>query len=269
MALVGCCWGAAGAAPDFSLWDGVLKRHVTPGGMREGAKINVVDYCGMKKDPAFAQFLKQLETVNTTGLSRQEFYALFMNVYNVFAVNTLIRSPLAPTGKCALGIRNVTVAAGTTVWDQPAGIVGGKMWSLDGVEHLLRDPTSMGLKEDCRAHACIVCDGVSCPNLRAEAYVPDRLDAQMDDNVRDWLASPYKGTLALPDNKGVEASAIFKWFGSDFSDKCNTTVPDFLRKYSPPDVAAVIEGFQNKGAEVPLSYFDYNWDANGVMPCDC
>lgn len=56
---------------------------------------------------------------------------------------------------------------------------------------------------------------MSCPNVRAEAYVPERVDEQMSANVQDWLANANKGSAVESDVLTV--SAIFKWFQQDFA----------------------------------------------------
>lgn len=48
-------------------------------------------------------------------------------------------------------------------------------------------------REDSRLHACIVCASISCPNVRQEAFRPDKISGQMDDQVRDFLSNEKKG----------------------------------------------------------------------------
>ena len=49
-------------------------------------------------------------------------------------------------------------------------------------------------REDSRVHACIVCASISCPNVKREAFRPDKIGDQMDSQVRDMLQNPKKGT---------------------------------------------------------------------------
>lgn len=48
-------------------------------------------------------------------------------------------------------------------------------------------------REDSRLHACIVCASISCPNVRREAFRPERVGQQMDDQLQQFLANPKKG----------------------------------------------------------------------------
>ena len=68
---------------DFTVWNEVLQQH-TAMGIRENISINVVDYSGIAKDFQFQQFIDQLATVDSSNLTLDEFYALFMNGKNIF-----------------------------------------------------------------------------------------------------------------------------------------------------------------------------------------
>ena len=49
--------------------------------------------------------------------------------------------------------------------------------SLDNIEH----GTLRKKYNDPRIHFALVCASISCPRLRNEAYMADKLDAQLDD----------------------------------------------------------------------------------------
>ena len=67
-------------------------------------------------------------------------------------------------------------------------MVGGRQYSLDHIEHkILR---KMG---EPRMHFAIVCASVSCPDMRPEAYNALDLEAQLDDQVRQFLKNQKKG----------------------------------------------------------------------------
>ena len=48
-------------------------------------------------------------------------------------------------------------------------------------------------REDSRLHACIVCASISCPDIRMEAFRPEKISQQMTDQVTKFLANPKKG----------------------------------------------------------------------------
>ena len=95
--------------------------------------------------------------------------------------------------------------------------VDGRLRSLDDMETELR-----GLG-DPRIHAALVCAARSCPPLRREAYEASKLDAQLDANMRQWLAD---AALNSVDASGASVSGVFNWYATDFGD-----LPVFLAKH--------------------------------------
>jgi len=255
-----------------TLWDNVVRKYVSPGTEVHDIAINSVDYMGISQDPDFAAYLQSLEVATIDSLDRNETYAFFINVYNALAVNMIITHACGDDifGKCGpiKGIQDIgTLVPLNPVWGQPAGTVGGKVWSLDDVENYLRAPPN-GMKEDPRLHACIVCASVSCPNIRNSAYTVHGLNEQMTDNFNDFLNNTKKGMkVDRADNK-IYLSSIFNWFASDFQ-AAEGSVLDFILVYLPLDHPDYQWISNNKGT-VELEYFDYDWDINssGELPCD-
>ena len=62
-----------------------------------------------------------------------------------------------------------------------------------------------------RIHAAPVCAARSCPPLGREACVADRLDEQLDNNVREWLANPTLNRFD-PSRAEAKVSPIFNWY---------------------------------------------------------
>jgi hypothetical protein len=108
---------------------------------------------------------------------------------------------------------------------------------------------------DPRIHAALVCAARSCPPLRREAYVAERLDKQLDDNVREWLADSSLNQF-YPSQGKAKVSPIFKWYRKDF-DAYPGGLEGFLRKYAPRQE---VTEFDHKGLEI--SFFDYDWGLN-------
>ena len=228
---------------DFSGWDGLLKRHVGPTTIA-GVRLAGIDYPGMKKDPAYSKLIGELKTFSPATLKTQkEQLAFWINVYNIMAVKMVVdHYPVA-------GIKDAGDLFGS-VWKKTVGVVGGKDVTLNQIEHeILR---KMG---DPRIHAAIVCASVSCPDLRKEAYTKERLDAQLDDQLRRFLANNGKG-LQVDRGKGrITLSKIFDWFKDDFEPKGG--VLPFLARYVPEQDRSLL-----KKGDTNVSYLDYNWDLN-------
>ena len=83
--------------------------------------------------------------------------------------------------------------------------------SLDGIEHdTIRKP---GVYDDPRIHFAVNCASIGCPALRNEAYVADRLDAQLEDQTKRFLSDRSRNRY-VPESNTLEVSKIFDWYGS-------------------------------------------------------
>jgi hypothetical protein len=109
--------------------------------------------------------------------------------------------------------------------------------------------------KDARVHAAINCASKSCPPLRAEAYTAEKLDAQLDEQMRAFVDDPARNHID-PLKKTLEVSEIFKWFAEDF-ERDAKSVKDFLLRYATPDKAELVRGAK-------IRYLDYDWHLNDV-----
>jgi len=91
----------------------------------------------------------------------------------------------------------------------------------------------------------LVCAAKGCPILRSEAYTAEKLEEQLDDQSRRYLASP--AGLVINRARGeARISSIFKWYGEDFP-----SVPAFVEKHSGQS----LDGLK-------IRYLDYDWSLN-------
>jgi hypothetical protein len=113
----------------------------------------------------------------------------------------------------------------------------------------------------------LVCAAMSCPPLRREPYQGRRLDEQLDDQTRRFLAHPEKSALDR-ERKRVGLSAIFDWFGHDF-------VPGYLdqgpegfekpRRAALGFVGAYLEPADRKwirSGDYEVRILPYDWSLN-------
>jgi hypothetical protein len=228
---------------DFSSWDGLLKKYVDSKTIN-GVTLNAVDYKKLAADPAYTKLVQDLEAFSLSTLkTKDEKLAFWINVYNIMAAKMVLDNYPVKSIKDAGSLF-------TAVWKQPVGVVAGKERTLNEIEHeILR---KMG---EPRIHVAIVCASVSCPDLRKEAYTPDKLNSQLDDQMTLFLANPKKG-LTVDDKKGyVYVSSIFKWFAEDFEPKGG--VRTFIAPYSPEPLKASV-----KNDKLTVYYLDYDWGLN-------
>lgn len=90
------------------------------------------------------------------------------------------------------------------------------------------------------------------PRLRTEAHIGTRLNEQLDDQGRIFLAESKKNRI---ENGRLYLSPTFKWFDEDF-EKQSGSVQSFTRPFFPKSVQAAIDG------KTRISYTDYDWPLN-------
>jgi hypothetical protein len=205
---------------------------------KNGIQSNLVNYQAFSRDPKFASLLERLALFDSTTLTEKEKLAFYINAYNLLAIK------LVTDHKPTHSIRDI----GTwfrPVWQKPAGVLAGKTISLDTIEHkILRK-----MKEP-RIHFALVCASMSCPDLRTEAYTSKKLETQLEDQTRTFLANKTKGFKISGET--IYVSKIFDWFSEDFSEEKNTTgVLKFIAQYS-------IEA----GRFSHYRTLDYDWQLN-------
>ncbi|MGH8633420.1 MAG: DUF547 domain-containing protein, partial [Burkholderiales bacterium] len=90
----------------------------------------------------------------------------------------------------------------------------GRASALDQVEHeTLRKP---GAYDEPRVHFAVNCASVGCPMLREEAYVAERLDAQLEEQARRFLSDRSRNRYDAESGR-LEVSRIFDWFKEDWT----------------------------------------------------
>ncbi|MTI19476.1 DUF547 domain-containing protein, partial [Fulvivirga sp. RKSG066] len=189
--------------PSHEIWNELTKKHVKANGM--------VDYKGFindrKKLEAYLDLLSN-NAPDKDKWSENEQLAYWINAYNAFTIKLIIDNyplesiqDLHPTLK---------IPGVNTVWHKKFFKIGGEEASLDEIEHdILRKEF-----EEPRIHFAINCASFSCPPLRAEAYMADKLDKQLDEMATQFINDDKRNKIT-PDNP--EVSKIFSWFTKDFT----------------------------------------------------
>jgi hypothetical protein len=232
------------AAFDFSDWDALIKKHVSPKKI-DGVMINAVNYKNLKNDGNFKKLISRLNLARENSLKTHEEKLVFwINTYNILSAKMVVdRFPITSIKDAGSFF--------SPVWKKPAGLVGGKERTLNEIEHeILRK------MNEPRIHVAIVCASVSCPDLRLEAFTADKLNEQLDDQMKRFLQSSEKGMRMDKKKKRVYLSLIFKWFKDDFESMGG--VLKVISNYVSPEAAKEL---MSPGIDV--YYLDYNWGING------
>lgn len=223
-----------------------------------------VDDQGLVNYAALQQNRETLDRFNATvaavpanvyaGWSKPEQLAFLMNAYNALTLQAIIdQKPLKGS------IRDIT-----GVWDITKFQVAGEKKTLNDIEH----GTIRKVFNEPRIHAALVCAAMSCPILRNEPFTSENLEAQLEDQVKTWLARPASGFKIDRQNKQVFLSKIFDWYGDDWKtsytvagkfagNEKERAVLNFISNYLSPDDKAYLE----KG-DYQVQYLGYDWGLN-------
>ena len=232
---------SAQSEPDYSQWNRILAAHYDPA--------RGMDYAGLKaKDARALQTLRQqLGNVNVDALNRKQQLAYWINVYNINTVATIVESYPVDS------IRDLsTDPIIFTVFKKERVPFHGALLSLDDVENgKIREGF-----HDPRIHFAINCAARSCPPIRSEAYTGANVDAQLDDQVRRFVAAHVRYERD-GDDLTIHTTKIMDWFSADF-EKWGGGQAAFLRRYAPADKQKLIAAAK----DVDLEFDDYDWALN-------
>jgi len=229
---------------NFSDWGILLKKYIDSSTI-DGIRLNTVNYRMLQSDPIFSQLVSDLESFLPSELqTHEEKLAFWINVYNVFAVKIVTDNYPLKSIKDIGGLFK-------SVWKHKAGVIGGKEYTLDEIEHeILRK------MEEPRVHFAIVCASVSCPDLAKEVFGPERLNEQLNIQTKVFLTNPGKGMKVDAASKKIFLSSIFDWFKEDFGSRGG--VLEFIHPYAATKDRQVL-----KHSSLRIFYIKYNWRLNG------
>ena len=257
-------WGLPGSVqaqaqtPGFdqrhSAWTTLLKKHVVLLDAGHGSQLR---YSGMAADrAALKAYLAQLSAVPAATLDswpKAQQMAFLINAYNAFTVELILGK--YPKLGSIKDLGNLLQSP----WKQSFVPLLGSTLSLDQIEH--ENLRAAGRFNDPRIHFAVNCASVGCPMLREEAYVAERLDAQLDEQALRFMSDRSRNRYA--DGK-LQVSKIFDWYGADFKQghRGITSLPVFLARYATPLADAPADRSRIQAGSVPVAFLDYDWALN-------
>jgi len=241
-------------------WTALVKKHVV---VIDGGKASQVRYAGFAQDraqlKAYLDALSRVSEAEFKAWSTPQQVAFLVNAYNAFTVGKiLVRYP---------DIRSIWDFG--KVFGNPFKdrffVLLGREGSLDRIEHeTLR---AKGVYDEPRVHFAVNCASIGCPMLREEAYVADRLDAQLEDQARRFLADRSRNRYDAAKGS-LEVSRIFDWFKEDWQSGYRgfdgrtpaiASREQYFARYAklladdPAQQKAIEEG------KAPLAFLEYDW----------
>lgn len=248
---------------DHKVWTALLKKHVV---LIDGGKASQVRYAALAQErTALKSYLDTLSKVGAqefAGWSKPRQMAFLINAYNAHAAEKILTR--YPDIQSIWGFGKIF---GNPFKDRFFSLLG-REFSLDMIEHeTLRKP---GAYNEPRVHFAVNCASVGCPMLREEAYVAERLDAQLEEQTRRFLSDRGRNRYNAGSNT-LEVSEIFKWFSVDWTSgyrgfdgtrSAMQTLEQFFSGYA--DLLADTPAHRQAIADrkTAIRHLDYDWRLN-------
>ncbi len=246
-------------------WDALVKRHVK---VIDGGKASQVRYAAFAKDraalKAYLDALSRVSEAEFAAWTKARRMAFLVNAYNAFTVELILTK--YPDLESIRDLGNIVF---NSPWKKKFFTLLGRESWLDRIEHeMLRKP---GAYDEPRVHYAVNCASIGCPMLREEAFVAERLDAQLEEQARRFLSDRTRNRFDPASGK-LLVSEIFNWFKEDWTSGyagIGNAPPavsreQYFARYAelladrPEHRALVARG------KAPIGHLDYDWTLNDL-----
>ena len=213
--------------------------------------------------------------------SKKQRLAYFINLYNIMTIK-LIKDRYSdvtkgikkndPKKAKKRSINNLKKGLWTSPWDQKFFKLFGQEATLNNIEHgYIRGddkknfPQSYREYDDPRIHFAVNCASVGCPAILDEAFVPERLAAQMQQAMVNFLKDRDRNYV-----KGSDlylSPIISKWYKKDFSRGLlgYKSVEDFAVKNAAHLARNPQEKAKIEQKKLSIESSDYDWSLNDSL----
>ncbi|MDE0598941.1 MAG: DUF547 domain-containing protein, partial [Dokdonia donghaensis] len=203
---------------------------------KEYIKNGRVDYAAVQSNPeSLDKLLAVAQTIKVSKTDAKTYQAFWINAYNLSVIKGVVaKYPV----KQPLSIKGF--------FDKQKHAVGGSSITLNDIEN---KKLRAVFPDEARFHFVLVCAGLGCPPIINEAYIPSKLEAQLQRQTKLALNNP---SFIRVKGKKVQISQIFEWYNGDFTR--SGSVLDFINKYRGTKL----------DIDSKLSYYPYDWTLNDV-----
>ncbi len=221
----------------YDAWNRMLNRYVDQQGL--------VDYRAWQAErQGLRDWLAEVTTGDPTQMEASAALAFWINLYNALVIDQVLRRyPIDSIRPEIWGVPNWL--GFLRFFQRPVCTIGNRSYSLNDIEHgtlrrQFREP---------RIHFALVCAARGCPLLRPEAYWPERVEQQLEEDAKRFIGNLNKVRHASP---LLYCSKIFQWYGQDFV-QASGSVPNYIQTYLP---------FDTPLDHLQIRYLDYDWGLN-------
>lgn len=227
--------------------------------LRANVRGDRLDYAAVQRAPeklnAYLESLHAVTPREVGGWTREQRFAFWINVYNAHTIKKVVDNyPLESIKDLNTGLFGAKSVFGKEFIAMAAHHPKGKKdeLSLNDVEHdILRAKF-----KDARVHAAINCASYSCPPLLGEAFTAQKLDEQLDAQMKAFVVDTKRNRFDREKNRLV-LSEIFDWFDDDFERDAGS-VRAFVARFAPEADREFILGTKK------IKHLDYDWSLNDV-----
>jgi Protein of unknown function, DUF547 len=224
---------------------------------RETTQVRYADFA--RDRAALKSYLDALSGVSGAefkGWAKPRQMAFLINAYNAFTVELILAHYPVKS------IKDIGSDLFNNRWKRRFFKLLGQDSYLDQIEHeILRKP---GNYDEPRVHFAVNCASIGCPMLREEAFVAERLEAQLEEQTVRFLSDRTRNRVSAQGR--LEVSKIFDWFKEDWTSGYQgiKSRESYFAKYarlltdSAEHQKLVAEG------RAPISFLDYDWTLNDL-----
>lgn len=236
-------------------WTAILNKNLI-----SGASTTKLKYADIKANVqelnAYLTAVSAVTEEQYKTFSKEQKLAFLFNAYNAFTVKLIVSQDKIPASIKDIKERSFSNPLGNP-WKVSFFQFLGKKSYLDRIEHEIARKDF----DEPRLHFAFNCASIGCPSLLMQAFVAEKLEAQLDSAARSFLADSTRNRLDSGKKK-LLVSKIFDWYGKDFEKSAKY---GSLRKFLASHMELTPE--QKKQVEdgaIAIEFLDYDWKINSA-----
>lgn len=192
-----------------------------------------VDYklMGSQKED-LSVLIRMVGQTDLSGADKNTKTAFYLNAYNLLTINAVVS--------------NMPIKSPLDV----SGFFDAKKYDVAGAKLTLNEIENTYLRPDARVHFALVCAAIGCPKLMSEAYTPEKVQSQLNNQTKKAMNDA--GFIRVDENgKSVAISQIFDWYKDDFVKDAGT-VMNFINKFRTSPIPS----------DYKVTSYTYDWNLN-------